>query len=332
MIRPGPRNLITDVSGIRVGNAEDPAAHTGSTVLLPDERAVAAVDVRGGAPGTRETELLRADNKVDRVDAIVLSGGSVFGLAAGDGVVSWLAERKRGFAVGAWRMPIVPGAILFDMASGGDKNWGADPPYRELGRRAADNAATDFALGNVGAGLGARAGNLKGGLGSASAIDDDGLAVGALIAANPTGSVVMPGCDAFWAWPLEQNGEFGGRRPPAGYGPAELEMPSEARLQAHTTIGAVAVNAELSKAEAKRVAVMAHDGLARAIRPVHTPFDGDCLFVVATGARPPRAAAEGEIARIGMIAADCVARAVARAVYAAEDLGEIPSYRTVHAG
>ena len=332
MIRPGPRNLITDVPGIRVGNAEDVAARTGSTVLLPEERAVAAVDVRGGAPGTRETELLRADNKVDRVDAIVLSGGSVFGLAAGDGVVAWLAERQRGFAVGAWRMPIVPGAILFDMASGGDKNWGGDPPYRELGRQAAGRAATDFALGNVGAGLGARAGNLKGGLGSASAVGDDGLAVGALIAANPTGSVVMPGCDAFWAWPWEQNGEFGGRRPPADFGPAGLDMPSDARLQAHTTIGAVAVNTALSKAEAARVAVMAQDGLARAIRPVHTPFDGDCLFVVATGERPLGAMAEGEIARIGTIAADCVARAVARAVYAAEDLGEIPSYRTVHAG
>lgn len=332
MIRPGPLNLITDVPGIRVGNAEDPAARTGSTVLLPDAPAVAAVDVRGGAPGTRETDLLRVDNKVDRIDALVLSGGSVFGLAAGDGVVAWLAQRERGFAVGSWRMPIVPAAILFDLGSGGDKNWGADPPYRALGRQAADNAATDFALGNAGAGLGARAGNLKGGLGSASAIDDDGLAVGALIAANPTGSVVMPGCDAFWAWPLEQNAEFGGRRPPAGYGPAELEMPSEARLQAHTTIGAVAVNAALGKAEATRVAVMAQDGLARAIRPVHTPFDGDCLFVAATGTRPLGAQADGEIARIGMIAADCVARAVARAVYAAEDLGDIPSYRTVHAG
>ncbi len=332
MIRPGPRNLISDVAGIRVGNAEDRAARTGSTVLLPDARVVAAVDVRGGAPGTRETELLRADNMVDRVDAVVLSGGSVFGLAAGDGVVGWLAARRRGFAIGPWHMPIVPAAILFDMASGGDKDWGGDPPYRDLGRRAAEAADVEFALGNAGAGLGARAGNLKGGLGSASAVDDDGLAVGALIAANPTGSVVMPGCDAFWAWPLEQNGEFGGRRPPAGYGPADADMPADARLQAHTTIGAVAVNAELSKAEAARVAVMAHDGLARAIRPVHTPFDGDCLFVLATGARPLGSRADGEIARIGMIAADCVARAVARAVYAAEDLGDIPSYRTVHAG
>lgn len=325
-MKPGPRNLITDVPGLAVGNAEDQIARTGVTVVLCREGAVASAEVRGGAPGTRDASMLDPTCLVDRVDAIALAGGSVFGLAAADGVTQWLATRGRGQSFGGWAMPIVPGAIIFDLGRGG-ADWRSDPPHRRLAADACDAAGLDFRLGNAGAGLGAKAGQLKGGLGSASLADRD-LVVGALVVANPVGSVVMPD-GAFWAWSLERDREFGGRRP-SGAPVADDGLPAEGRLGGHTTIAIVATDAVLSKAEAKRVAIMAHDGLARAIRPVHAPFDGDVVFALAAGSRPlaePRAA---NLARIGSLAADCLARSIARAVWAADDLGEIRCYRSVY--
>ncbi len=328
-IAPGPRNLITDIAGIRVGNAEDASARTGVSVILPERAAVAAVDVRGGAPGTRETDALDPTCLVDAIDAVVLSGGSSFGLEAGSAAMTWLAARGVGYPVGAVRVPVVPAAILFDLLNGGDKDWGEAPPYGRLAREACEAAAADFALGNAGAGLGAKAGTLKGGLGSVSAVTPDGLQVGALVAVNAVGDTVMPGESCFWAWPFERQGELGGQVPPrARLAADEAPIASPfARIGANTTIGVVATNAILDKAEARRIAIMAQDGFARAIRPVHTPFDGDGVFVLATGRHAlgaPRAAA---LSLLGALAADCVARAVARGVYAAESLGDLISYR-----
>jgi L-aminopeptidase/D-esterase-like protein len=327
MIRPGPRNLITDVDGIRVGNAADARVRTGVTVVLPEAPATAAVDVRGGAPGTRETEALDPSSLVDAVHAVVLSGGSAFGLDAAGAVMEWLAARGIGYAMGAARVPLVPAAILFDLLNGGDK--AGLPPHRALAVAACEAAGADFALGNVGAGYGAKAGALKGGLGSASAVSETGLQIGALVAANPRGHAVMPdGC--FWAWPHEQDGEFGDRRPTAPVPPEHGLERLEARPAENTTIGVVATNAALSRSEARRVAIMGQDGYARAIRPAHTPFDGDTLFVLATGRLPlgePRAAM---LARLGALAADTVARAVARAVYEAETLAPWRSWRDTY--
>ncbi|WP_207480835.1 P1 family peptidase [Arenibaculum pallidiluteum] len=338
MTAPGARNLLTDVDGLLVGNAGDAALRSGVTVVLPERPCVAAVDVRGGAPGTRETDALDPACWVDRVDALVLSGGSAFGLDAAQGAMAWLAARGRGFPVGSVRVPIVPAAILFDLLNGGDKDWGDARPYDALARRACEAAGPAFDLGNQGAGLGAKAGALKGGLGSASAVCPDGLQVGALIAANPVGSVVVPGTGTFWAWMLEQDGEMGFQRPPAGPIPmaAGIERPQGARLGGNTTIGVVATNARLSKAEAQRLAIMAQDGLARAIRPVHTPFDGDTIFALATGTAELPTEPTGDRAaalyRLGTLAADCAARAVARGVFAAGTLGPWPAYRERHAG
>jgi L-aminopeptidase/D-esterase-like protein len=329
-VEPGPRNLITDIAGIRVGNAEDPRVRSGVTVILPDRPAVAAVDVRGGAPGTRETDALDPTCLVETVDAVVLSGGSAFGLAAASSVTAWLAARGIGFAVGAARVPIVPAAILFDLLNGGDKEWGEAPPYAALGRAACEAACDGFALGNAGAGYGAAAGALKGGLGSVSAVTADGLAIGALAAVNAFGEVVMPGESCFWAWAYERRGELGGQIPPRHPLPVDdgaALLPPGGLIGGNTTIAVVATNAALHRAEAQRVAIMAQDGFARAIRPAHTPFDGDTVFVLATGGwelAAPRAAA---LARIGALAADCIARAIARGVFAAETLGDRPGYR-----
>ena len=318
---PGPRNLITDVPGLSVGQAEDIGARSGVTVILPDDRAVCAADVRGGAPGTRETDALAPENLVEAVDAVVLSGGSVYGLAAADGVVAWLGARGRGYGLipGVPKSPIVPGAILFDMANGGDKDWGEDPPYRALGRAAAAAAGPDFALGTAGAGYGAMAGSLKGGLGSASAVTSDGYTVGAIVAVNSWGSVTAPGGRTFWAAPYELEAEFGGlgsaglRAGPDEWGLAK--RPADAR---NTTIACVAVDAVLTPAQAKRLAVMAQDGFARAIRPVHAPFDGDVVFALSTGRRPLADPADYTLARLGALAADTLARAVARGVFEAD--------------
>ena len=337
---PGPRNLITDVAGLTIGNAEDAGALTGVTVLLPDEAAVMAADVRGGAPGTRDIDALDPSGFVQGGYGIVLSGGSVHGLAAASGVCNWLGARGRGIHMtspGGPVAPIVPAAILFDLANGGDKDWGEAPPYEELGRRACAAASTDFALGNAGAGMGAISGIYKGGLGSASTRLDNGITVGALMAMNAIGSPVMPGSDCFWAWAFEQGAEFGGVRPPANYaaGPAlpdDTKFARAARENENTVIGIVATDAGLSRGEARRLAIMAQDGIALAVQPSHTALDGDTIFAVATGksdaARPGASVTPSRMARLGATAAHCVARACARAVFEATGIPGAQSWRT----
>lgn len=330
MPQPGPLNLITDVPGLRVGNATNESVRSGVTVLLVDGFWAAAVDVRGGGPGTRETEVLAAENLVGHAHAIVLSGGSVFGLAAADGVTAALSAQGQGLRLtaGSPAIPIVPAAVLHDLGNGGDKAWGLEPPYRRLGIEAVGAAAPGFELGLVGAGRGARAGLLPGGLGSASIDLGHGLRVGALVAANPVGSVQMPDQRTFWAWPYELNQEFGGHRPAPTLPPCSDPVPDDTRLAAlgrlqagaNTTIAVVACNADLSSAECKRVAMMAHDGMARAVRPAHTPFDGDTVFALASKQLDlgEGLARQAQIGRIGSAAADCLARAIARAVHIAQ--------------
>jgi L-aminopeptidase/D-esterase-like protein len=327
VFRPGPRNLITDVAGLEVGHATDEAVRSGVTALLCEPGWTAAVDVRGGGPGTRETEALAPENLVGRAHAVVLAGGSVFGLAAADGVTATLSARGTGLQMrpGSPPIPIVPCAVLHDLGNGGDKNWGLAPPYRDLGLRACSAAQQDFALGSLGAGRGALAGMRKGGIGSASLDCNGGLMVGALVAVNSVGSVLMPDGKTYWSWPFELQQEFGGRGPPASAMDLSDPAPDDARLLAigrlqpgaNTTIAVVACNAALSSAECKRVAMMAQDGIARAVRPAHTPFDGDTVFALA-GAQLALDASllrAAQIARIGSAAADCLARAVARAVH-----------------
>ena len=325
MPRPGPRNLITDISGLTVGNATDETVKSGVTVLRCTKAFVAAVDIRGGGPATRETDVLDPCNLVGRADAIVLSGGSVFGLAAADGVTQFLSASDVGLhlAPNTPAVPIAPAAALYDLANDGDKNWKDGSPYAALGATACGNAAEDFNLGSVGAGRGAMAGTVKGGLGSASITLADGTLVAALVAANPVGSPLMPDGDTFYAWPWEIEGEFGGRKAPTA-GDVTDPFPPFSRMAStspgkNTTLGVVATSADLNGAEAKRVAMMAHDGIARAIRPAHTMFDGDVVFSVATAATPlaqnnPPARAR-EVSAIGAAAADCLARAIARGVY-----------------
>jgi L-aminopeptidase/D-esterase-like protein len=325
--RAGPRNLITDVPGVLVGQAEDQAGITGTTVVLTETPTAASVDVRGGAPGSRETELLAPGTLVDRIDAVVLSGGSAFGLDAAAGVMDWLAEANRGFTVGSATVPIIPAAILFDLGFPGRQAWTGEPPYRALGRIAVAAASKDFALGNTGAGLGATAGRLKGGIGSASLALNDGSIVGAIVAVNSWGAVVRPDCGRFWAADLALAGEID-RQPPipdAGLDSEDFSQCGTAIPGANTTIAVVATDAALDKGGCRRLAIMAQDGLARAIRPVHTPFDGDTVFALAAGAGPPVEPAA--LTRLGSAAADCLARAVMRAALAAEPLGGVPSWR-----
>lgn len=335
MIGKGRRNLITDVEGLTVGNAEDLAGRTGVTVLLANAPVAAAADIRGGAPGTRDVAALEPVSLVDGIDAIVLSGGSAFGLDAPSGVQAWLKAQGRGFEIapGAPRVPIVSGAILFDLANGGDKNWGDTPPYRDLGHAAAAGASVTFSLGNSGAGLGSVAGAYKGGLGSASAVAGDGATVGALVAVNAVGSPLIPGTDVFWAHPFERDGEFGGRRLTAALPPIVEALPADLKRPAspgaNTTIAIVATDAELTRIELKRLAIMAADGFARALRPVHTPFDGDLVYAVSTARRPLAGPRPLEVMQLGSLVADTLARAIARAVYEAETLGPLRSYRDV---
>jgi D-aminopeptidase len=325
-------NLITDVAGIRVGHADDARLASGVTAAVFDEPAVASMDVRGGGPGTRETDMLDPAMTVERIDAIALAGGSAFGLEAGSGVQAWLREQGRGFQVRSARVPIVPGAIIFDLLAGGDKAWGRFPPYRDFGYAAAAAASVGFALGSVGAGLGATTVDLKGGVGSASARTSDGLTVGALAVVNAAGSAVIGGGPWFWAAPFEQEGEFGGRGLPAPLPAQALGFRTKAGRRESTTLCVVATDATLTKAQAKRLAVMAQCGLARAIYPVHTPLDGDVVFAAATGRVPLSDPLLG-LAELGTVAANVVARAVARAVYEATALpftDALPSWRDSH--
>ena len=295
------------------------------TVILPDAPATCAVDVRGGGPGTRETDTLSDGGLIDQVHAICLSGGSVYGLAAADGVCAWLGQKRIGYSPGPAPIPvspIVPSAILFDNANGGDKDWGLEPPFRALGIQACEAASNALEFGAAGAGFGATAGLYPGGLGSASETIN-GITVGAIIAANPVGSPYMPGTDCPWAWPYERDGEFGGKRPPADYAYQEAKDTKLAFLKSagqSTVIGAVAVNAALTQKQLKRLAIMAQDGIAMAVQPSHTPLDGDTIFALSVGDKAsasPSPHSPVALAELGAAAARCVARALVRGVYEA---------------
>ena len=323
------RNLVTDVAGISVGHAGDDRLISGVTALVFDRPAVASIDIRGGASGSRESDLLLPERLVEHVDAIILAGGSAFGLDAASGAMAALAKMGRGYAVGAVRVPIVPAAILFDMLNGGDKKWGDDPPYRELGAAAITAASLDFMLGSAGAGLGATTADLKGGLGSASAITAAGRTIGALAAVNAVGRVTMGDSRHFWAAPFEIDSEFGGHGLP-GAMPRDAAKPVlKGGIGQSTTLAVVATDATLTKTQCRQLAIMAQDGLARAIYPVHTLHDGDTVFAVATG-KGPAPSDPGEMTLLGTLAANTLARAIARGVHAAaDDKGSplLPSYR-----
>jgi L-aminopeptidase/D-esterase-like protein len=316
------KNLLTDIAGVRVGHADDAELASGVTAVVFDTPAVASMDVRGGGPGTRESALLEPINTVERIDAIALAGGSAFGLEAGGGVQAWLAEHGRGFKIRDAVIPIVPGAICFDLLNGGDKNWGRYAPYRELGYIAAAAASTSFALGSVGAGLGATTANFKGGVGSASATTPDGVKVAALAVVNAVGSVTVGDGPWFWAAPFEVNGEFGGRGWPEAFTPSMHAMrikggPAATAVE-NTTLAIVVTDAILTKSQAKRLAMMAQTGFARAIYPVHAPLDGDIVFAAATCEKPVDPLVG--LTELGMLAGNAVSRAIARGVFAAKAL------------
>lgn len=317
MFRTGPKNLITDVAGLKVGNAEDAKLKSGVTTVLCETPAVASVQVLGGAPGTRETDLLEPHNTVEAVNAVVLSGGSAFGLDAASGVQAALREKGIGFEVGGHHIPIVPAAILFDLINGGDKDWGRYPPYRELGYAAVQAAASAFSLGSAGAGTGALVAGLKGGLGSASTALASGITLGALVAVNAVGSATVGSSRHFWAAPFEIGTEFGGLGLPAVQPADATAIRLKIRQEmASTTIAVIATDAVLTKAAAKRLAISAHDGFARALWPAHTPMDGDLVFALATG-KSGIAPSPDEAIDLFAAAGATMARAISRGVFAA---------------
>ncbi len=316
------RNLLTDIAGIQVGHATDLRLGSGATAILFDTPATASVITLGGAPGSRDTAMLEPEMTQQRVDGFVLSGGSAFGLDAAGGVQSFLRAQGRGLRLGAALIPLVPGAIIFDLNNGGDKDWGLHSPYRDLGYQAA-RAATpgDFALGTIGAGTGATTATLKGGVGSASARAATGHIVAALAVVNAIGTATIGDTKYFWAAPFEVNGEFGGHGWPTAITPEDLAprlkgMPYLAETA--TTIALIATNAALTKAQTKRLAIMANDGLARALLPAHAPADGDTVFAAATGQFP--LAEDRDLTVLGHLATQVMARAIARGVHEATAL------------
>jgi len=318
------RNLITDVAGLRVGHAHDARVASGVTVAVFDGQATVSASVQGGAPGSRDTRLLDPEMTVAKIDAVVLSGGSVFGLDAAGGVINVLSQRNSGFEIAGLRVPIASQAILFDLVNGGEKSWLGDPekyrpPYWELGRAATLAASETFALGTAGAGYGATTATLKGGLGSSSTRTSAGHVVGAVVAVNALGSAVIGDGPHFWAGAYERDAEFGGLGWPEKLPGDALALHFKGGGQPSTTIGLVATDATLTKSECKRLAIMAHDGLARAIRPAHAPVDGDLLFAAATG-RNDSPVDPLLLTELGLAAADCVARAIARGVFEAQAL------------
>jgi D-aminopeptidase len=336
-------NSITDIPGLKVGNVADATLCSGVSVVLCERPFVAAVDVRGGGPGTRESDALGLAGTVDEVHALVLSGGSAFGLAAASGVQAWLADRGVGYAVGGARVPIVPGAVLFDLLNGGNKAWRDQPPYEALGRAACVAAQPNCNVGSVGAGFGATTATLRGGLGTASCALPGGLIVGALVAVNAVGSVTIGSGPHFWAGCFEQNSEYGGLGMPARWPLDGLDVRLKGTVRTagatalgqNTTIAVVATNARLTKREAHRLAVMAQTGLGRAIYPVHTPLDGDVVYAAATR-EVAFEATPAALAELGAHAANTLARAVARGVYHADaapaDWAGPPAYRSVFGG
>jgi len=332
MYKSGPLNAITDIDGLCVGHATDEGVNSGTTVVLCTKSPAASVDVRGGGPGLREIEVLQPENLIGRADAIVLSGGSIFGLAAGDGDANALPNEGIGLDKGENlpKVPIVSGAILFDLTNGGDKQWGETAPYYALGVEALKDAHANnggaFKQGAIGAGKGAIAGQSPGGIGSTSLDLGKGVMVGAIVAVNSVGSVFMPDGETFWAQPFALGDELGGQKPNPDQAPAIDPVPEDCKQPGltpgtNTTIGIVATSAILTTAECKRVAMMAHDGFARAIRPVHTPFDGDTIFCISSGntALSSGPLRDVQLCEIGAAAADCMARAIARGVYQARE-------------
>jgi L-aminopeptidase/D-esterase-like protein len=325
-------NLLTDIAGVRVGHADDAALGSGVTAVIFDNPAIASMDVRGGGPGIRDGSLLDPVATVEEIHGIALAGGSAFGLEAGGGVQAWLAERGQGYRIREAVVPIVPGAICFDLLNGGNKQWGRFAPYRDLGYAAAAAAATSFTLGSVGAGLGATTSNLKGGLGSASATTQSGIKVAALVVVNAVGSVTVGDGPWFWAAPFEIGGEYGRRGLPSSFTPDMLAMRLKGAMNAtaveNTTLAVVVTDAVLTKAQAKRLAMIAQTGFARAIYPVHAPLDGDVVFAVATCEKPIDPLVG--LTELGMVAANVTARAIARGVYSATALpfaGALPSWQ-----
>ncbi len=335
-MKPSLHNLITDVAGLRVGHADDANLASGVTTILVEAPNVASVVVRGGAPGGRDTGLLEPEMTVQGVDAVVLSGGSAFGLDAAGGVMAWLREAGIGLAVGPAIVPIVVQAITFDLLNGGAKDWGRKPPYWDLGWRAADAATATrsraFDLGTIGGGYGGTTATLKGGLGSASAVTRSGATVGAIVVVNAIGSATIGRGPHFWAGALEENSEFGGHGWPSTMPDGALRLTMKGGQPPSTTIALVATDATLTKAQAKRLAHMADDGMARALRPAHAPMDGDTVFAVATQRAPPPDGPSG-LTELGQAAADCLARAIARGVHAATALpfpGALPAWSDLH--
>lgn len=328
-------NLITDVAGIRVGNAIDARVATGVTVILLDAPNVASGVVRGGAPGGRDTALLEPEMTVPGVDAVVLSGGSLFGLDAAGGVVNCLRERGIGFKIGSATIPVASQAITFDLLNGGDKNWGRKPPYWDLGWAAAETASpSHFQLGTQGGGYGATTATLKGGLGSASMTTRSGFQIGAIVVVNAVGSATVGDGPHFWAAPYESGHEFGGLGLPKPMPSDALALRMKGGTPPSTTVALVATDAILTKAQAKRLAIMADDGLAKAIRPAHAPMDGDTVIAAAMLRKPLQNEAV-DLTEIGLAAADCLARAIARGVYEATALpfaGALPSWRDKFGG
>src|SRR5262245_1326746 len=331
---PPSLNLLTDVAGLRVGHAHDTRIASGVTAIVFDTANVASAVTQGGAPGARDSRLLDPEMTVQGVDAVLLSGGSAFGLDAAGGAISLLRRQGRGITIGTASVPIAVEAIVFDLMNGGDKDWGRMPPYWELGWQATETARGGrFALGTVGGGYGATTANLKGGLGSASAVTASGFTVGAMVVVNAVGSAVIGEGPHFWAAPYEVAGEFGGLGQPASVPSQALKLRLKGRAPPSTTIAAVVTDAVISKAQAKRLAIMADDGLARAIRPSHAPMDGDTVFAVATLRKLMREDIQ-DLTEIGLAAADCLARAIARGVYEATALpfpGALPAWRDLYA-
>lgn len=324
------------ISGVRIGHADDERAASGVTAIVFDKPAIASVSILGGAPAGRDITLLEPEMSVETVDALLLSGGSGFGLDAAGGALAALSSMGRGFQVGTVRVPIVPQAILFDLLNGGEKTWlqpnehTVMPPYWQLGAQAVLAASHEFTLGSVGAGLGATTANLKGGFGTASVENKRGFKVQAFIAVNAIGSATIGDSPHFWAAPFEQGDEFGGLGMPATMPPEALQLRTKGHAhEPATTIGVVVTNAALTKAQAKRLAIMAQDGLTRALRPAHAPMDGDTIFAAATGEVGLRDPAY-DLTLIGMLAGDCVARAIARGVHEAKALpfpGALPDWK-----
>jgi len=308
-------NLLTDIPGIRVGNCHDEHIVSGVTAILFDIETVASGVTRGGAPGTRDCDLLRPEMSVQGVNAILLSGGSLFGLDAAGGAVAWLRKQRQGLAIGNQIVPIAAQAITFDLLNGGDKDWRHQPVYWHMGWQAAKAAkAGPFRLGSNGGGYGATTANFKGGLGSASAITHAGIRVAAIAVVNAVGSATIGDGPWFWAAPYERDKEFGGYGQPAHLPASDLNLKVKNSAPPSTTIALVVTDAVLTKSEATRLAIMADDGLARAVRPAHAPMDGDTVFAVATLDKPLGDSSTA-LMELGSLAADCLARAIARGVY-----------------